>query len=781
MATPRKPKKDRQKAKDLLTRIRERYKVMVEADQENRRAALEDLKFVNLPGYQWDANMRQERGERPCYEFNKLRINGKRVINEIRANRPQGKVRAVEGGDKETAELYEGLCRNIWNISDGDSVVDAAAEYQVDAGMGAWRIDTEYSHDSTFDQDIYIRPIKNPFCLYVDPGCRDIMKRDAEDWILTERLSKKAFEAKYGDAEKVDFEESEFDDEDEWEDDGTVRVCEYWYKEPYDKEIWLVQSPNGPITVDSTSDEARGIDQQAIIKRRTAKCERIMMVIISGSAILEGPAEWAGSQFPFVMIYGEHKVVDGKVLWWGLHRFAKDAQQSYNVSRTAIDETIALAPKAKWWATADQAKGLTGQWAEAHRKNRPFMLYNADGKVPGPPVMMPGADVSVALLQQATVAAQDIRDVTGLHEASFGEESSEKSGIALARKQNQAQIVTYNFPDNMAKGIRRTWEILIDLIPNIYDAERELRIVGADGAEDYKRVNQIVFDPQTGQSLRVNDMTVGRYDVTITVGPSFATLRQEAAEVYGELGAKNPALMQVAGDLVFKSLDYPYADEIAKRWQTILPPPIQKMLSEGKDIPPEAQAVMNQAEQAMQIVQQQTQLVQAAAQEVQQEQAQSEKQKAEVEKALANLKTAEAQFEAKIAKTLADLSTREAQLSLREAQVNSQAEEAESATGELSEAKQAVADIDEMVSQFMQAVAAAMDEIKANSGVQIAMPRKSRLKGVRATRENGALVAIPEYDGDSDEPRIARVRASRGADGSLVGVPEYEDAAPAGA
>lgn len=764
--------KDRDEAKERsaksradekkLMQIRERYRIMVDADRENRRAALDDLRFANEPGYQWDANMKKKRGNRPCYEFNKCRINGKRVINEIRANRPQGKVRAVENGDKKTAELYEGLCRNIANVSDFDTITDQAAEYQVDAGMAAWRVVTEYASEDVFEQDILIKPFKNPFCVYVDPACQDILKRDAEDWIITERISRNAFESRWPDREIVKFEESvEFDDEDEWEDEESVRICEYWYKEPYDKEIWLVQGPNGPVTVDSNTDEARALEASGIqpIRRRTVRCNRIRMCIASGDSILE-EADWAGSQFPFVMIYGEYKVIDGQVVWWGLHRFAKDAQRSYNTSRTAIDETIALAPQAKWWATAKQAEGLTSQWAIAHQENLPWLPYNPDPAAMngGPPQQMPGAQVPVALLQQAEVAAQDLRDVTGLHEASFGEESSEKSGVALARKQNQAQIVTYNFPDNVAKGVRRTWEILIDLIPHVYDSARELRVIGADGAEDYAKVNWIEMDPATGQAVRVNDLTHGKYDVVVTVGPNFSTQRQEAAEIYGELGAKNPPLMQVAGDLVFKAMDLPYADEIAKRWQTILPPPIQQQIAEGKEIPPEAQAVMAQVQQAMAAVQEQTALVQQAAQEVQAEQAKSEKAKAEVQTALANLKAAEAQFEAKVAKVEAQFVQREAQLGMQSIQIDgakqqldvhkqmmaSEQERTEAGNADLSEAQKAVAQIDQYVAQFMETAAGLMAQL---NGMLAEVKAKPKLKSVRMERVPGQPPrAVPEYE-----------------------------------
>jgi hypothetical protein len=744
-------KKPKDSAK-LLLKIRDRFRVMSEADQENRRLALDDLKFANEPGAQWDSSMRKERGNRPCYEFNKCRINGKRVINEIRANRPQGKVRAVEGGDKKVAELYEGLCRNIANVSDFDTVTDQAAEYQVDAGMAAWRVVTEYSSESAFDQDILIKPFKNPFCVFVDPGCQDVLKRDAEDWIITERISKRSFESRWPDAEPVQFEESvEFDDQDDWEDGESVRICEYWYKEPVEKEVWLIQGPNGPMAIDSTSDEAAALKAQGVtpIKTRPVRSYKIKMCIASGDSILE-EADWAGSQFPFVMVYGEYKVIDGEVKWWGLHRFAKDAQRSYNINRTSCDETVAGAPKEYFWATPDQAKGHTDNWTEAHKKNFPFKLYNPDPKTGGaPPQRAGGVEVPAALMALSEMAAQDLRDVTGLHEASFGMESGEKSGVALARKQNQGAIVTYNFPDNIAKGVRRTWEILIDLIPHIYDSERELRVIGADGAEDYAKVNALVMDPRTGQTIRVNDLTTGKYDVVVTVGPNFSTQRQEAAEIYGELGSRNPALMQVAGDLVFKALDLPYADEVAKRWQSILPPAIQQQLNEGKGIPPEAQAAMAQAAQAMQLVQQQTHMVQAAAQEVEQSKAEAEKAKSAVDTAVANLKTQEAQFQAMIEKEMAKIVKAQADLVLREAQSSvgqAQTDVTNDRAALSAEIQSAVVAIQNMASQFQSQALGTLADIMSKQQTQVVVPPPPKPVRIRARRVNGELVAEPEYE-----------------------------------
>ena len=166
--------------------------------------------------------------------------------------------------------------------------------------------------------------------------------------IIAKRMANKAYDAKYKDAEKFDFDGEE--DADDWQDEETVRVVEYWYKEPYNKELWLVELPNQEtgqidrLTVDSTSDEAQALMQQPGFKpakTRTVRCHKIMMCVASGKSIIEGPTEQGGSQFPFVVVFGEVKVVDGKVRWWGLHRFSKDAQQIQNVFWTAAAETVA--------------------------------------------------------------------------------------------------------------------------------------------------------------------------------------------------------------------------------------------------------------------------------------------------------------------------------------------------------------------------------------------------------------------------------------------------------
>lgn len=719
--------------KDLLSRIHDRYKLMTEADDENRRLALNDLKFLHVPGEQWDLKMKQERGnDRPCMEFNKLRVTVKRVVNDMRANRPQGKTRAVEDGDKDTADVMEGLIRNIWNVSDGDTIIDYAAEYQVGAGMGAWRINTKYSTDTVFDQDIVIEPIKNPFTLFADPASADPIKRDAEDWILTEMISNAAYDRRWPKASRSSFEGLEFDDDELWSEDEMTRICEYWYKEPATKT--LVMLDNG-----KTIDKTKWDGAAQIVKERTIKCHKIMMCIASGAAILEGPTEWAGSEFPFVQIYGDWLVIDGKVHWYGLTRHSRGAQIAYNYTRTAITETIALAPQSKFWATSEQAKGHTDKWGEAHKKLFPFLLYNADPKTSGaPPQRMGGPDVPAALIQESQLSSEEIKATSGIFDNSLGQQGNETSGRAIAQRQRQGEIATYNYQDNNAKGIRRTWEILIDLVPKIYDTARSVRILGADGAEKYVKINAPTQDPKTGEMVVQNDLSRGKYDVTVTVGPSFATQRQEATELYTQLGQAVPQLWAVAGDLIMKSMDLPYSDQMAERMKALLPPQIQQTLSEGKPVPPEVQQAMQQVDQAMQVVQQHGQLVQAAQQELQQEKAEADKAKAEVQTLIANLKTEEARFEAKVAQKIAQIATTEANNAAKGAQ-DGQSQDRETLANEV---REAIAGVQQMAGQFMQQAAQTLAEIMAKQQTQVVVPPRPRV--TRVERQNGALVPIYE-------------------------------------
>jgi hypothetical protein len=287
-------------------------------------------------------------------------------------------------------------------------------------------------------------------------------------------------------------------------------------------------------------------------------------------------------------------------------------------------------------------------------------------------------------------------------------------------------------------------------------------------------VNQVVLDPATGKNVRVNDLTAGKYDVVVTTGPSFSTRREEAAALWAEMAGQFPAIIGVAGDLIAKSTDLPYSDEIAKRLQMLLPPEIQQQIAEGKDIPPEAMAVLAQAKQMSEMVAQQGQFVQQAAGEADQKKAEAEKAVSAVEKAIANLKTEEARFEAKVAKIESQFIQREANLamqtddlSIQKQQMDGERRELEGTkkqtdteASELSAAKGVVQQIDQALSQFVDAQSGILEEMRAEM-----LKPKPKLKSATTKRGPKGELAIEAM---MDDGSLRRMMAQRGPDGNLT-------------
>lgn len=727
------PKRD--KAKAILEELRENFRLDIEADRHNRDSFVEALKFCFVPGEQWEPSVKKARGpKRITREFNETRVKVKSVINHIRANRPTAKIRPVEEGDVQTAEAMNGLWLNIWNTSDADNVTDFVAETQVAGGMGAWMVRTEYADDGVFEQNICIKPIRNPLCLVPDRAAKEQDKSDARHWTYHTKLSKAEFESKYKNAEKVSFEAEDFgDDTDPNDDDESVWVAEYWRKEPVTRQMCLL-STGQTVDKQTLGQLPEGV---TIVKERAVKSHKIVQYVCSATEILDGPNEWAGREFPFVIVYGEYVIVDGKTYWSGVTQTMMDSQRSHNETLSGVYETIALAPQAKYWTTVDQAKGLMGQWNQATEENLIAMLYNADPKAPGPPVRVGGADVPAALMQASQMSRDSMKSVSGIFDASLGEVSNETSGKAIRARQDQGLVVTYNYGDNMAKAIGRTCKIVIDLIPKVIDTPRSLRILGKDGAEKYIKVNH--FDPITGEV--VNDLSRGKYDFVVTQGPNFATQRQEAAETLTALSQTDPTLMQVAGDLIIKQFDYPMADEIAERKRMMLPPQILQAISGDQQQDPALMAAMAQVQQLQQQVQEQAAMVEQAAQEAQTEKAGADKAKADVQLALANLKTQEAELGRQVAEFQKLVAETQAKMAAEQATTEGD-NDRESLTAEVNNALAGIqSQVGQMMTDYAQQMAALMQSMQQP---QVVVANQPKRKVARTARVNGEYVTTIE-------------------------------------
>jgi hypothetical protein len=521
-------------------------------EQQNIANGRDDQRFYVGGIDQWDKLARDARTGRPMLTVNRLPAIVHQLTGTIRRETPAIKVLPAKGdATQDTAEVLNGLIRNIEAQSDADSCYCIAAENAAVASQGAFRIVTEYSSDDSFDQDIRIRPIRDPFGFMIDPLANLPDRSDMQFGWIFERISKADFKAKYPDATADDVAMNSQAGGFTWTSGDSIRIAEYWERTTEKITLYLLTDGR---TVDKVPDGG------TVRRSRTVERPKVCSYMMSGTEILSGPHEWPGKYIPICIVPGEEVTVDGSTYRKGMIRDAKDPQRVLNYARSAEAESIALQPKAPFVVTKKQINGYEAMWNRAGVDNLPYLLVNetASGlpQRAQPPVM------STGLGNLSMTAGQDLKDVTGIFDASLGAQSNETSGVAIRSRQQQGDTGTYLYLDNLRRAISYCGKILVDIIPKIYDGERIVRVLKENGGSEMTTINGP--NPEDPEAEPI-DLSVGEYDVVVSTGQSYLTQREERREALIGLTQNVPALGDVAADLLVDALDFPGGDEISKR------------------------------------------------------------------------------------------------------------------------------------------------------------------------------------------------------------------------
>lgn len=596
--------------KDIIAEAKERFEYALSRSSENREKAKDDIRFAAASPddpWQWDQRdaKTRELQMRPMLTINKMPQHIRQVTNDIRQNRPSIRFRPADNkADPEVADILMGLVRHIEANSDADVAYDTAAENAVTHGLGYARIVTDYIREDSFDQDIYIRRIKNVFHCYDDPDIQDPAGADRRFFFIEEMIDEKDFKAQYPDATQIDwnFTDSWFGG------DKKVRVVEYFSVE--EKERTLCLWADGSTSLKDKRPKGVYEGEKPLKERKTME-KIVMWRKMNGQEVLEEkrfPCKW----IPVARVVGNEYEVDGKPILSGLVRNAKDSQRMYNVAQSAIVERVMMAPKAPWTAPVEAIEGYESEWQSANTANHAYLPYNhvdAEGNPIPKPERTQGAAVEQGLSQIATGAADDIKSETGQYDASLGQRSNETSGRAIMARQREGDTATYHYVDNLSRMVRHLGRIILDMIPQVYDTKRVARILGEDDSaanvtldpESQEPLTE--FKDETGAIQRIFNPTIGTYDVYTTTGPSFTTRRIEAVEAMTQMTQANPGLWQVIGDQLVKNMDWPGAEEMAERLKLTLIPPVQEMLNKDQgdaEIPPQIKQGMDQMAQQIQ-------------------------------------------------------------------------------------------------------------------------------------------------------------------------------------
>lgn len=636
---PRPQKAKKLNDDDLLRLARERAVAAQDWWQHNHDLSGHDVDFVE--GDQWSAADLQQRMGQPSLTINGLAAYVEQVTGEQRQNRPAIHVRAADdlgasqeylvGDGKVTrkvagAELYSGIIRAIEFNSGAEAHYDAVHRHAVEGGFGFLRVLTRYANGRDFDQELLIKRIKNRWSVLVDPDFEEPDASDAAYAFIGKDMLRSEFDRRYPsarvgdltDEKQVSFWSASLE---------KVRVTEYFTREPVDRELLLFS--NGQTAyLDEAENVVDDLERKGvtIVRRRKLVDWCVYWRLITAWEVLEGPTKLPFRTIPIIPVLGrERNLKNGETIYSSLIRHAKDPQRMGNYWWSAATARIGNAPKSQWVGYVSAIEGYEDDWARANDASGPaFLTVNDDAKeMPRrePPPQMPVAEV-----QMATSMSSLVRDTIGIGSPGMADVSSDASGKALRTRQAVANTGTFAFTDNLSMAMRRIGLLLVEAIPKIYDTERVVAMLGEDRqSASWAKVNQIVVDEETGREVVINALGTGEYDVYVTTGPTYATLREEAADGQMQLLQIAPNLAPIIGDKIAENMDWPQAKQIAERIRRSMPPQLlspeeQKDLQEDQQQPangqpsPEDQAAQQQAQAQQQAMELQMQVAQAEAQ-----------------------------------------------------------------------------------------------------------------------------------------------------------------------
>lgn len=571
---------------DVLKRAQDNYQRDKDHWNEVYRKARDDLYFISdNEDAQWNAEDRKLREKRPCLTIDQLGQFIHKVANTIRMNTPTINVIPGNDADIETAEVYKGLIKNIEYRSNADEAYDTASLSSIRCSIGFIFVDHQYINNESFEQELVIKRCISPLQCWLDCESIEADGSDARRATKLQPISVQAFKKKYPGKDPAGFGEDTISSKD----DDMINIAEYFEIVDEEKEVGLTDL--------GEMEEVSEVGEYS--STRKLKKSKVKRYLLSGADVLS-ETTFPGKYIPVVPVYGEEAWIDGKRQLYSLIRKSKDAQRMYNYWKSLETELLMKQPNAPILAGEGQTEDYAADWQNPQKAMvLRYKQIDADGnQLPAPQRLAPPT-IPTGIVNAARATVDDIKATMGLYNASIGEASNETSGIAITRRKEEGDVATYHFGDNLVRSVSHVGQILVCAIPEVIDTARIIQITGLEDEPKSVGVNGAMAEDQE----RPFDLKAGEYGVRVITGASNVTKRQEAADFFSQIVTKQPELMNVMGDLLFKNMDFTGAQAMAERMKKVIDP---KFLDEKNEIDPEKEqmkAVIQQGEQMMQQMQ----------------------------------------------------------------------------------------------------------------------------------------------------------------------------------
>jgi hypothetical protein len=572
-----------------------------DADSDMREKAREAHLFVSKRDGQWEPYWWNNNSGKPRYTFDMTSPIVDQICGEL--DRASFDIRVTPGGGdatKEVALTFDGIIRNIENLSQAKEVYAQASNGFVTCGIDGWRVVTKYVDEDSFDQDLVVEKVQNFVDrVWFDPASEKQDRSDSEWVVVLHSVSKREYMKRWPDGSCMSVGEGK-EGEAYFDKAEHVVVGELLYREEYERELVLMS--NGQ-TQEVTEERQSILDELLAmgvteVKRRKRTAYRWYSRFFDGSDWLEDKKLTVFDRPPVVPVYANYKVFENKSIYHGAVEKLLDPQRVMNYSLSREIEEGALAPRAKWWMTQTQALGHESELATLNTNSDPVQFYNPDPDAPGAPLQSGGAQINPGLRTISESMRQIIGQTSGMFAANMGDNPGLQSGVAINALQNKGDNGTYKYFEALELAKAATGRVLIKAIPKVYNNARAMRLMYEDGTYEMADINQTVIDQDTGDVVVVNDLSQGVYDVVCQAGPAFQNRQQETLAALTEIAKIDPSIMQIGGDVMLNNINTPAAKTLAERkraqmvQQGLIPP--SQLTDEEKEELQQRQAAQGQ-------------------------------------------------------------------------------------------------------------------------------------------------------------------------------------------
>lgn len=633
-------------------RVMLRFDRAYSPQQDVREKCVEATRFARVPGGQWEGataagtKLDDQFEKYPKFEINKVATELNRIISEYRNNRITVKFRP---GDREASEelanKLNGLFRADYEETDGGEACDNAFDDAATGGFGCFRLTSMLVNEyDPMDerQRIAIEPVYDPSrSVWFDPDAKKYDKSDALWAFCMYSLSPEKYEAEYGKTPPSSLDTTTITSwEYDWFEPEVVYIAKYYEVRKESVDVISYQQPITGEIATYDSDQIEDIEDELAdagfieVARRSVKRRRVYVSVVDGENFLEKPRRIPGEHIPLIPVYGKRWFIDDIERVEGHIAKAMDPQRLYNLQVSMLADTASQDPGQIPIVGMEQIRGLEKHW-EARNKKRPAFLPLREVKDKAGNIISgatPAGYTQPAVMNQALAAllqqtSADIQEVTGGSQA-MQQMPSNISQETVSNLMNRSDMASFIYLDNMAKSLKRAGEVWLSMAREVYGSDREVRVVNEDGTDDIALMNAQVVDRQTGQVVALNDLSTGRYDVMVDVGPSY-TARRDATvsaltQVLQTMLPGDPMRPVIQG-IILDNLDGEGMDDFKEfnRKQLLTTGAVKPRNQKEQQIVQQAQmAAQNQPDPNMVLAQAQMVAAQAEAQKAQNETAQ---------------------------------------------------------------------------------------------------------------------------------------------------------------